>query len=124
MNSDFNAVQLQTIMESIQRMAPKGSPLVALAQQGAKAVNYVIAERSAGNHRREPSIGNQSNDGARQAQSEAASSAHSNRRLANNDARQRITQNHHLRETGHDRCDFHNIIEDRRRLRARSSTPP
>jgi hypothetical protein len=124
MNPDFNAVQLQTIMESIQRMAPKGSPLIALAQQRAKAANYVIAERSAGNHRREPSIGNHSNDGVRQAQSEAASSAHGNRPLADNDARQRITQNHHLWETGHDRCDFHNIIEDQGRLRARSSTPP
>jgi hypothetical protein len=44
LNPDFNVIWLQTIMESIQRMAPKGSPLVALAQQGAKAANYVIAQ--------------------------------------------------------------------------------
>jgi hypothetical protein len=30
-NSDFNAIRLQTIMESIQWMAHEGSPLVALA---------------------------------------------------------------------------------------------
>jgi hypothetical protein len=40
LNPDFNVVWLQTIMESIQRMTPKGSPLVTLAQQGAKAANY------------------------------------------------------------------------------------
>jgi hypothetical protein len=43
LNPDFNVVQLQTIMESIQRMAHEGSPLVASAQQGAEAMNYVIA---------------------------------------------------------------------------------
>jgi hypothetical protein len=32
LNPDFNAIRLQTIMESIQWMTPKGSPLVALAQ--------------------------------------------------------------------------------------------
>jgi hypothetical protein len=32
LNPDFNAIRLQTIMESIQRMAPEGSPLIALAQ--------------------------------------------------------------------------------------------
>jgi hypothetical protein len=32
LNPDFNIIRLQTIMESIQRMAPEGSPLVALAQ--------------------------------------------------------------------------------------------
>jgi hypothetical protein len=31
LNSDFNIVRLQTIMELIQRIAPEGSPLVALA---------------------------------------------------------------------------------------------
>jgi hypothetical protein len=31
LNSDFNDIRLQTIMESIQRMAPEGSPLIALA---------------------------------------------------------------------------------------------
>jgi hypothetical protein len=34
LNPDFNVMRLQTIMESIQRMTPKGSPLIALAQQG------------------------------------------------------------------------------------------
>jgi hypothetical protein len=48
-------------MESIQHMAPEGSPLVALAQQGAEAANYVIAERSASNRRGEPSVDNRSN---------------------------------------------------------------
>jgi hypothetical protein len=36
LNPDFNVIRLQTIMESIQRMAPEGSPLVSLAQQGAE----------------------------------------------------------------------------------------
>jgi hypothetical protein len=36
LSMDFNAVQLQTIMESIQRMALEGSLLIALAQQGAE----------------------------------------------------------------------------------------
>jgi hypothetical protein len=58
LNSDFNVVQLQTIIESIQLMAPEGSPLVALAQQGAEAVNYIITQRSPGNPRGEPSVGN------------------------------------------------------------------
>jgi hypothetical protein len=35
LNPEFNVVRLQTIMETIQRMAPEGSPLVALAHQGA-----------------------------------------------------------------------------------------
>jgi hypothetical protein len=38
LNPNFNAVQLQTIMESIQRMVPQGSPFVALVQQEAEAV--------------------------------------------------------------------------------------
>jgi hypothetical protein len=51
LKQNFNTVRLQTIMESIQCMAPEGSPLLALAQQGAEAANHVIvAERSAGNH--------------------------------------------------------------------------
>jgi hypothetical protein len=49
-------------MESIQRMAPKSSPLVALAQQGAEVVNVVLAQRSTDNPRGEPSVINQSND--------------------------------------------------------------
>jgi hypothetical protein len=43
LNPDFNAIQLYTMMESIQRMAPEGSPHVDLAQQGAEAVNFVVA---------------------------------------------------------------------------------
>jgi hypothetical protein len=59
LNPDFNTVRLQTIMESIQCMAPKAPPpLVALAQQGAEVANHVIAERSVGNPRREPSVSN------------------------------------------------------------------
>jgi hypothetical protein len=65
LNPDFNAMWLQTIMESIQRMAPEGSPLVALAQQGAEAANYIIVEQSADNPRGEPSVDNQSNDRAK-----------------------------------------------------------
>jgi hypothetical protein len=65
LNPDFNAMRLQTIMESIQRMEPEGSPLVALAQQGAEAANYIIAEQSADNPRGEPFVDNQSNDRAK-----------------------------------------------------------
>jgi hypothetical protein len=43
LNSDFNAIRLETIMKSIQWMAPEGSPLVALAQQGAEVANVVVA---------------------------------------------------------------------------------
>jgi hypothetical protein len=83
-------------MEFIQRMALKVSPLVALAQQGAEVVNFIVAQRSTGNPRGEPSVDNRSNDWAKRARSEAAPSAGGNCRLADNDARQRITQNHHL----------------------------
>jgi hypothetical protein len=58
LNLDFNAIQVQAIMETIQRMAPDGAPLCALAQQGAKAVNLVNTEKSAGVPQREPSAGN------------------------------------------------------------------
>jgi hypothetical protein len=44
LNPDINIIRLQTIMESIQRMAPEGSPLIALAQQGAKVVNVIVAQ--------------------------------------------------------------------------------
>jgi hypothetical protein len=44
LNSDFNDIQLQIIIESIQRMAPEGSPLIALAQQGAEVVNVIVAQ--------------------------------------------------------------------------------
>jgi hypothetical protein len=124
LNSNFNAVRLQTIMESIQRMAPEGSPVVALAQQGVEAVNYVIAQRSADNPRGEPSVDKRSNDRAKQTQSEAAALASGNRRLADNDAHRWITQNRQMREYNRDHDDLRNIIDDRRRLRARSPTSP
>jgi hypothetical protein len=116
-------VRLQTIIESIRCMAPESSPLVALAQQEAEAANYVIAERSDDNPRREPFVDNRSNDWARRAQSEAATSASSNCCLGDNDARWWITQNRQLRESGRDHDDLCNIIEDQRRLRERSLTP-
>jgi hypothetical protein len=47
-------------MDSIQRMAPEGSRLVALAQQGAEAANFIIAQWLADNPRGEPFIGNRS----------------------------------------------------------------
>jgi hypothetical protein len=93
LNLDFNAILLLTIMESIQRMTPEGSPLVALAHQGVETVNYVIAQRLTDNPRGEPSVGNRSNDRMKRARSEAASSASSNRLLADNDVHRRITQN-------------------------------
>jgi hypothetical protein len=58
LNLDFNAIRLQTIMESIQRMAPEGSPLIALAQQGDEVANVVVAQRSTGNPRGESSVDN------------------------------------------------------------------
>jgi hypothetical protein len=65
LNPDFNAVRVQAIMETIQRMAPDGSPLALLAQQGAEAVNLVVAEKLTSVPRREPSGGH--NDRARRA---------------------------------------------------------
>jgi hypothetical protein len=59
LNLDFNTVWLQMILESNQRMAYEGSPLLTLARQEAKAANLVAAQRSVGNPPREPSIGNQ-----------------------------------------------------------------
>jgi hypothetical protein len=44
LNLDFNTIRLQTIMESIQRMAPESSLIVALAQQGVEVVNFVVAQ--------------------------------------------------------------------------------
>jgi hypothetical protein len=46
LNPDFNVVCLQTIMEMTQCLAPEGSPLVALAQQGAELANLITAEKS------------------------------------------------------------------------------
>jgi hypothetical protein len=91
LHPDFNVIWLQTIMESIQRMTPEGSPLVALAQQVAEVTNIVVAQRSAGNPRGEPSVGNRSDDRGKRARSEATSSASDNCRLADNDAQQWIT---------------------------------
>jgi hypothetical protein len=65
LNPDFNAVWVQAVMETIQRMAPDGSPLAILAQQGAEAANLVVVEKSAGIPQREPSVGD--NDRARRA---------------------------------------------------------
>jgi hypothetical protein len=48
LNPDFNVVWVQVIMETILRMAPDGSPLALLAQQGAEAANLVVAKKSAG----------------------------------------------------------------------------
>jgi hypothetical protein len=44
-------------------MAPDGSPLALLVQQGAEVANLVVAEKSAGVPRRELSVGH--NDQAR-----------------------------------------------------------
>jgi hypothetical protein len=104
LNLDFNAVRVQAIMETIQRMAPDGSILALLAQQGAEAANLVVAEKLTGIPRREPSGGH--NDRARHAQSEVASSFSPNQRLAGNDAQRRITQNRNVREYGRDWDDF------------------
>jgi hypothetical protein len=59
-NPDFNVIRLQTIMESIQRMTPEGSPLITLSHQAAEVANVIVEQRSAGNPRGEPSIGNRS----------------------------------------------------------------
>jgi hypothetical protein len=122
LNPDFNAVQVQAIMETIQRMTPDDSPLALLAQQGAEAVNLVVVEKSAGVPRREPSVGH--NDRARRARSEAVSSASPNWYLAENDARRCITQNRNAREYGRNRYDLCNVIEDWRHLQDRTPSPP
>jgi hypothetical protein len=89
LNLDFNTVRLHTILESIQR---KGSPLVALAQQGVETANNgTEAKRSVSNRRGEPSIGNRSDGRAKHARSEVASLANGNTSLADNDARWQIT---------------------------------
>jgi hypothetical protein len=53
LNLDFNVVRVQAIMETIQRMAPDGSPLALLAQQGAEATNLVVVEKSDSGPQRE-----------------------------------------------------------------------
>jgi hypothetical protein len=50
-------------METIQRMAPDGSPFAVLTQQGAEAANLVIAEKLVGVPWRKPSVDD--NDRAR-----------------------------------------------------------
>jgi hypothetical protein len=103
-------------------MAPDGSPLAVLAQQGVEVVNLIVADKSAGAPQREPSVGN--NDKARRARSEAASSARPSCHLAKHDVRWRIPQNRATRDYGHDRDDLRNDIEDRRHLRVRTPSPP
>jgi hypothetical protein len=89
LNPDFNAVRVQAVMETIQRMAPDGSPLAVLAHQGVEAANLVVVEKSAGVPQRESSVGD--NDRVRQARSEATSSVSPNHRLFEHDARRHIT---------------------------------
>jgi hypothetical protein len=48
LNLDVNVVRVHSIIETIQRMAPDGSPLALLSPQGAEVVNLVVAEKSAG----------------------------------------------------------------------------
>jgi hypothetical protein len=103
-------------------MAPDGSPLAVLAQQGAEVVNLIVADKSADAPQREPSVGN--NDQARRARSEAASSARPSCHLAEHDVRWRIPQNRATWDYGHDRDDLRNDIEDRRHLRVRTPSPP
>jgi hypothetical protein len=89
LNPDFNVIWVQVIMETIQRMAPDGSPLALLARQGAKPANLIVAEKSAGVPRGEPSAGHNGRVG--HARSEVASSASPKRHLSEHDARRRIT---------------------------------
>jgi hypothetical protein len=98
LNPDFNAVRVQAIMETIQRMAPDGSPLAVLAQQGAEVANLNVAEKSTSIPKREPSIGG--NDRARRARSETPSAASPNSHLSEHDAWRCITQSHAAREYG------------------------
>jgi hypothetical protein len=122
LNPNFNAVWVQVIMETIHRMTSDGSPLALLAQQGAEASNLIVAEKSANGSQGESSAGR--NNQARRARSEAASSASPNRHLSEHDARRRVTQNRNTREYGRNRDGIHNVIEDRRRIRNRTPSPP
>jgi hypothetical protein len=74
--------------------------------------NLIIAEKLAGN------------DQVRRVRSEAASSASLNHRLSEHDARRRITQSRAAREYDRERDDLCNVIEDRRRLRRKTPSPP
>jgi hypothetical protein len=103
-------------------MTPDGSPFALLAQQRAEAGNLVIAEKSAGVPRGEPSVDR--NDRAGRARSEAASSASPRRHLSERNVRRRITQNRNAREYDRNQNDLHNVIEDRRCIRDRTPSPP
>jgi hypothetical protein len=81
---DFNAFQVQAIMETIQRMSPNDSPLAVLAQQGAEVANLVVVEKSVGAPRREPSACDSNQ--VRHARSEAVSSASPNHQPSEHDA--------------------------------------
>jgi hypothetical protein len=97
-------------------------PHALLAQQGAEAANLIVAEKSADVPRGEPSAG--CNDWAGSARSEAASSASPKQHLSEHDTHWRITQNCNAREYGRNRNDIRNVIEDRRRIRDRTPSPP
>jgi hypothetical protein len=114
LNPDFNAVWVQAIMETIQRVTPDDSLLAHLAQQGAEAANLIVAEKSTGVPRGEPSIGR--NDQAGHVRSEAVCSASPRRYLSEHDAHRCITQNHNAWEYGRNRNDLCNVIEDQRRI--------
>jgi hypothetical protein len=122
LNPNFNAVRIHAIMKTIQCMVPDGSPLALLAQQGAEAANLIVVEKSAGVPRGEPSAG--CNNQAGRAQSEAASSAKTNRHLSEHNAHRRIMQNRNTWEYGHNQNDLHNIIEYHSRIRDRTPSPP
>jgi hypothetical protein len=94
-------------MESIQQMVPSDSPLITLAQEGVEVAGNIVAMAPmVGNYRGEPFGGNRLHDWAKRAGSEAASSASSNKRLADNDALWQIAQNCQQREYGPDRDDL------------------
>jgi hypothetical protein len=122
LNLDFNAIRVQAIMKTIQRMAPVGSPLALLAQQGAKVANLVVAEKSASVPRGEPSASR--NNWARHVRSEATSSASPNRHLSEHNAHWRITQNRNAREYGRNQDGLRNVIEVQRHIRDRTPSPP
>jgi hypothetical protein len=103
-------------------MSPDGSPLALLTQQGAEAMNLVIAKKLADVPQGEPYAGH--NNRTRRVRSETASSASPNRHLSEHDARRCITQNHNAHEYGCNRDDLRNVIEDRRRIRDRTPSPP
>jgi hypothetical protein len=90
-------------------MTPNGSPLALLAQQGAEAVNL-------------PSTGR--NNQAMRARSEAVSSASPNRHLSKHDVRRRVTHNRNAQEYGCNWDDLRNVIEDWRRIRNKTPSPP